>query len=179
MVIHVMGASGSGTSSLGEFLGKALGFDVIESDFYKWKQTIPEFQVMRPIEESNTLLLDKIKACKNLIITGSLHSNDVVFKYIDLIVYLKCPTFVRMKRIKQRDVETGRNSMLTEGEVYENYLGFLELAQNYNKLGLDKRSKASQMWVIKSCNCPTLKINTNQKMEKVRQKVLKKVSKYI
>ena len=40
MVIHVMGASGSGTSSLGEFLGKELGYDVIESDFYKWKQTI-------------------------------------------------------------------------------------------------------------------------------------------
>ena len=61
MIIHVMGASGTGTSTIGELLGKELDFDVIESDFYKWEQTIPEFQIMRPIEESNKLLIDKIK----------------------------------------------------------------------------------------------------------------------
>ena len=72
MIIHVMGASGSGTSTIGGLLGKTLDFDVIESDFYKWKQTIPEFQIMRPIEESNALLMERITSSKNLIITGSL-----------------------------------------------------------------------------------------------------------
>lgn len=180
MIIHVMGASGTGTSTIGELLGRELGYDVIESDFYKWKQTVPEFQVMRPIEESNKLLMDKINSSKNLVITGSLHSNPVTFDYIDLIIYLKCPTFIRMRRIKKRDVAIGRNSLKEEGAVKENFLGFLYLAKNYNKLGLDKRSKASQMWVISSCEkASVIEISTNRKMRKVHDDILKKVRQFI
>ena len=179
MIIHVMGASGAGTSTIGEFLGEKLGFCVIESDFYKWQQTIPEFQIMRPIEESNSLLLDKIKNSKNLIITGSLHSNSVTFKYLDLIIYLKCPTRIRMKRILKRDEELGRNSMSQTGEVKENFLGFLELAKNYNHLGLDKRSKASQKYVIKSSRTPVIYINTNKRMARVQKTILRKVKKHL
>ncbi len=179
MIIHVMGASGAGTSTIGEFLGEKLGFDVIESDFYKWEQTIPEFQVMRPIEESNKLLIDRINSSKNLIISGSLHSNPVTFDYIDLIVYLKCPTYVRMRRIKRRDKEKGRNSLKQKGEVRENFLGFLYLARHYNSLGLDKRSKASQKWVIDNCHAPVIVAQTNRKMIKVKAQVLKETLKYI
>ena len=180
MIIHVMGASGTGTSTIGELLGKELDFDVIESDFYKWEQTIPEFQIMRPIEESNKLLIDKIKESKNLIITGSLHSNSVTFDYIDLIVYLKCHTFIRMRRIKKRDIQFGRNSLKQEGEIKENFLGFLFLAKNYNKLGLDKRSRASQKWVMSSCeNASVIEISTNGRMKKVHDRVLKKVKDFV
>ncbi len=179
MIIHIMGASGSGTSTIGEFLGKELDFEIIESDFYKWKQTIPEFQEMRPIEESNRLLLEKIKESKNLVITGSLHSNPITFKYINLIVYLKCPTRVRIKRIKSRDVLKGRNSLEADDKVKENFLKFLDNAKNYNKIGMDMRSKASQKWVISSCNVPVINIRTNKSMDKVHSQVLKKVRKYI
>lgn len=179
MIIHVMGASGAGTSTIGEFLGEKLGFDVIESDFYKWEQTVPEFQVMRPINESNKLLLERINSSSNLIISGSLHSNPVTFKYIDLIIYLKCPTFVRMRRIKKRDIEKGRNSLKQEGEIRENFLGFLYLAKHYNSLGLDKRSKASQKWVMENCHAPVIEIWTSRKMNKVKAEILKKTLNFI
>lgn len=179
MIIHVMGPSGSGTSTIGEFLGKNLGFDIIESDFYKWEQTIPEFQVMRPIEESNRLLLNKINNSKNLIITGSLHSNPETFKYINLIIYLKCPTKIRIKRILKRDEEKGRYSLSQDGKVKENFLYFLDMAKKYNKLGLDIRSKASQMMVISSCNAPLIKIKTNKNIENLHNQLLKKIAKYI
>ena len=179
MIIHIMGASGSGTSTIGEYLSKKLGFDIIESDFYKWKQTIPEFQVMRPIEESNRLLLAKINGAKNLIITGSLHSNPDTFKYIDLILYLKCPTKVRIKRILQRDEEKGRFSLKQEGKVKENFIFFLNLAKNYNKLGKDIRSKASQKMVIDSSNAPVIVIKTNKNIDKLHNQIIKKTMRYI
>ncbi len=179
MIIHIMGASGSGTSSIGEYLSKELGFDIIESDFYKWEQTIPEFQVMRPIEESNKLLLEKIRQAKNLIITGSLHSNPVTFEYIDLIIYLKCPTKVRLKRILKRDEEKGRYSLQQDETVRQNFLEFLKIAKSYNKLGDDIRSKKSQRMVISSCNAPLIKINTNKNIEKLHRIIKKKIRKYI
>lgn len=179
MIIHIMGASGSGTSTVGEFLSKMLKYDLIESDFFKWEQTVPEFMIMRPIEESNKLLIDRIEKSNNLIITGSLHSNPCTFKYINLIVYLKCPTKVRLDRIQKRDIETGRNSLQKSEEVRKNYFGFLELAKNYNKLGLDVRSKKSQKMVMKSCNAPVVTIYTNKNMDKLKKQTLKKVSKAI
>ena len=179
MIIHVMGASGSGTSTIGGLLGKTLDFDVIESDFYKWKQTIPEFQIMRPIEESNALLMERITSSKNLIITGSLHSNPITHKHIDLIIYLHCPTWLRIRRIKQRDIATGRNSLQAEGEVRENFLWFLNFAKNYNKLGSDIRSKASQEMVMKSCNVPVINIKTNRSMKHIERVLTKKLKKHI
>ncbi len=179
MIIHVMGASGSGTTSLGEYLADKLDFEVIESDFYKWEQTIPEFQVMRDIEESNRLLMQKIKSSSNLIISGSLHSNPITFQYIDLIIYLKCPTKVRMERILKRDRELGRNSLECDGEVKENFLGFLYLARNYNHLGVDKRSKRSQKVVIKESHAPVIYVNTNKEIYKLHENILKKVKKTI
>ena len=179
MIIHVMGASGSGTSTIGEFLGNALGFDVIESDFYKWEQTVPEFQIMRPIEESNALLMERINSSKNLVITGSLHSNPITHKHINLIIYLQCPTWIRIRRIKKRDVEVGRNSLEAEGEVKENFLWFLNFAKNYDKLGTDMRSKASQEMVIKSCNAPVIRIKTNRTMKHIEKILLKKLKHYV
>ncbi len=177
MIIHIMGASGSGTTSLGEYLAKKLDFEVIESDYYKWEQTIPEFQIMRKKEESDRLLIDKIKSSKDLIISGSLHSNPVTFPYIDLIIYLKCPTKIRMERILKRDKELGRNSLESDGEVKENFLGFLYLAKNYNKLGEDKRSKRSQKIVIKESHAPVIYVNTNKEISILHENILKKVQK--
>lgn len=179
MIIHVMGASGSGTSSLGEFLAQKLGFNLIESDYYKWEQTDPPFQIMRSVDESNRLLMEEINKGENLIITGSLHANPVTFPYIDLIIYLTCPTKERLKRVQNRDVALGRNSLEAEGKVRENFLGFLELAKNYNKKDLTCRSKASQKYVIKQSGVPVIKISTNQKVDKVRSKILKKIKKYV
>ena len=179
MIIHIMGASGSGTSTLGKFLAKKLNFSLIESDFYKWEQTDPPFQIMRDNEVSNRLLMEEILKNENLIISGSLHSNPVIFPYIDLIIYLTCPTKVRLKRVIDRDIELGRNSLEAEGEVYENFLGFLDLVKNYNKKDLTCRSKASQKYVMKECAVPVIRINTNKAINKVRRNILRKLKKYL
>ncbi len=180
MVILVMGASGSGTSTIGEFLANYLGYDILESDFYKWEQTNPPFLKMRPQEESNKMILDKISSCKNLIISGSLHSNPDTFKYIDIIFYLYAPTSVRMKRILQRDIETGRNSLQQEGEVKEKFMDFLWCAENYDNLGFDGRSKASQEFVIKNCyNASIFEINTDKAISNIKDEIIAIICKLI
>ncbi len=172
MIIHIMGASGTGTTSIGAALAKALSYNVIESDFYKWKQTVPAFQEMRPLEESNALLLEQIEKNKNLIIAGSLHANPVTFAYIDLIIYLYAPTRVRMRRIKRRDKLMGYNSMKQDESVRRNFKDFLWCAKNYDNLAFDGRSKLSQEYVISSCNAPVIRINTNKKFDKIMKELL-------
>ena len=173
MIILVMGASGSGTTTIGNLIAKEKGFDILESDFFKWEQTTPPFQKMRSQEESYKILLDKIKKSKNLVITGSLHSNPLAFKYIDMIFYLYAPTEVRLKRIEQRDIDSGRNSRQVGGEIEKEYLDFLWYAENYDYLGFEGRSKKSQQYVIENCkNAKTITIDTNRSIEKIMKEIM-------
>ncbi len=174
MIIHVMGASGSGTTTIGNLIADKFGFDILESDFYKWEQTNPPFQKMRSDEESNKILIDKIKSSKNLVIAGSLHSNPIAFEYIDIIFYLFAPTPVRMARIEKRDVDSGRNSRLAGGEVEKEYLEFLWWVENYDVLGFEGRSRKSQQYVMKNCkNAKTYMIDTDRPIEQIMQEITK------
>ena len=46
--IHVVGASGSGATTLGAALAKAMGVTHQDSDFFFWLPTQPPFTTQRP-----------------------------------------------------------------------------------------------------------------------------------
>ena len=50
-VIHIFGASGSGTTTLGKKICKELGYKLMDTDDYFWMPTEPKFALKRPREE--------------------------------------------------------------------------------------------------------------------------------
>ena len=46
--VHVFGASGSGTTTLGRALAEALGSVHLDTDAYFWESTDPPFTTIRP-----------------------------------------------------------------------------------------------------------------------------------
>jgi adenylate kinase family enzyme len=55
-LIHIYGASGSGTSTLGRYLAKRLDFAFLDADDYFWLPTDPKFTKKRPIEQRVPLM---------------------------------------------------------------------------------------------------------------------------
>jgi len=51
--IHLMGASGSGTTTLGRALAQRLGCPHFDTDHYFWFPTAPPFEKIRPVEDPN------------------------------------------------------------------------------------------------------------------------------
>lgn len=49
-LIHIYGASGSGTSTLGRYLAEQFQYAFLDSDDYFWLPTDPKFTTKRPIE---------------------------------------------------------------------------------------------------------------------------------
>ena len=49
-VIHIFGASGSGTTTLGRYLAQRLGGVHLDSDDFFWLPTDPPYTQKRPIE---------------------------------------------------------------------------------------------------------------------------------
>lgn len=55
-VIHIFGASGSGTTTLGRELSRLLGFRLLDTDDFYWMPTDPKFTVKRPPEQRVELM---------------------------------------------------------------------------------------------------------------------------
>ena len=60
-LLHIYGASGSGTSTLGRYLAEQFQYAFLDSDDYFWLPTDPKFTTKRPIEPVSYTHLDVYK----------------------------------------------------------------------------------------------------------------------
>jgi adenylate kinase family enzyme len=54
--IHILGASGSGASTLGDALARSFGYVHLDTDDYFWEPTTPPFQQPRERQRRQALL---------------------------------------------------------------------------------------------------------------------------
>jgi adenylate kinase family enzyme len=122
--IHITGASGTGTTTLGAALGRRLGWKHIDADDYYWLPTRPPFQQKRHWKERLELILADLYSAPVVVASGStirwgLELEDAY----DLIVYLYIPPGVRLQRLRTREVE--RN-----GRVNEEFIAWAALYED-------------------------------------------------
>lgn len=106
MKILVMGASGSGTSTLGQALATQLGGKHLDLDNYFWMATTPPFTQKRDRTERLESLLHDLRAADDVVASGSLVDwGQEAEDAFDLIVFLTVPTALRLQRLRQREAE--------------------------------------------------------------------------
>ncbi len=71
-VIHIFGASGSGTTTLGAKLCDELGYKLLDADDYFWLPTNPPYIQKRSKEERLKLIKNDIERFQNVVISGSI-----------------------------------------------------------------------------------------------------------
>ena len=72
-IIHIFGASGSGTTTLGRALAADMSLVHMDTDDYYWLPTDPKFTTKRPIEDRLSHMQADINAAeKGVVISGSL-----------------------------------------------------------------------------------------------------------
>jgi adenylate kinase family enzyme len=72
--IHIFGASGSGTSTLGRVLADKLSVHHFDADDYYWKQTEQPYTVKRRPEERVLMLLADMDKAQSWVLSGSVVS---------------------------------------------------------------------------------------------------------
>jgi len=70
--IHIVGASGSGTTTLGRALAERLQCPHFDTDAYFWLPTEPPFTEKRETILRQRLLMDDLTARKSWVLSGSL-----------------------------------------------------------------------------------------------------------
>ena len=164
--IHILGPSGSGTTTLGKTISEKYNFSHFDSDDYFWYPTDPPYQKKRPIEERQELLFNDIEDEENWVISGSFCGlGDVFIPYFDLAIYLWVPTEIRIKRLKKRELKEVGHDILPGGKMHKNHVEFLKWASKYDYGGTDMRSKKThELWMSK-LDCPILRIEGDYELE--------------
>jgi adenylate kinase family enzyme len=94
--IHILGASGSGTTTLGRALAERLQCPHFDTDDYFWLPTDPPYTQQRERTERQQLLMDDITAHDAWVVSGSLCGwGDVAISLFELVVFLSIPHDIR------------------------------------------------------------------------------------
>ena len=143
-IIHILGASGSGTTTLGRALAADMGLVHMDTDDYYWLPTDPMFTVKRPIDERLRLMNAAIDAAdKGVVISGSLTGwGDPLIPRFTCVIRLDTPTEVRLERLKAREYAHFGERIREGGDMHQAHLEFLAWAAQYDTGDVTMRSKA-------------------------------------
>lgn len=142
-VIHIYGASGSGTSTLGQYMSNKLGYFFMDADDYFWEPTNPPYTTKRNVSDRIILMKKDIAKYNKVVISGSLVDwRDELIPLFTLAIRVETDTVLRIDRLKRRERERFGNRIDFGGDMFENHRAFIDWAFSYDSSGLDMRSKA-------------------------------------
>ena len=163
--IHLVGASGSGTTTLGRALAQRLACPHFDTDRYFWFPTDPPFEKIRPDEERHALLgpdLDR----DAWVLSGSLCGwGDVYIPRFDLVVFLSVPSEVRLARLHTRERERYGDTIEPGGPRREKYEAFIAWAASYEDGSPVERSRRMHEAWLATLPCPVLRIDGTHDVE--------------
>lgn len=175
-VIHIFGASGSGTSSLAKAICDKTGFYLMEVDNYFWMPTDPPFTNRRSSIESAELMQKDIDNFKNVVIAGSATGwGDFLIPQTSLAIRLVVPRDIRIDRIKRREFERFGDRIYPGGDMYNQHQAFLEWTSKYDEGGLEIRSKAQHDEWQRKLACDLLILDGTKAINELLDEVLYKV----
>ena len=131
--IHIMGASGSGVTSLGRALADALAVPHHDTDDYFWQPTIPPYRRKRESSERLRLMQEMFLPRADWVLSGSLEGwGDDSFANFDLVVFLTTPREVRLQRLRAREAtHFGADAVAPGGWRHDETEDFVEWASHY------------------------------------------------
>ena len=158
--IHIVGASGSGTTSLAAAIASRYGHRHLDTDDFYWRRTDPPYRDVRPREERLASLHAALREAKRWILSGSLCGwGDPLIPEFELVVFLFVPTPVRLTRLHAREIERyGRHAIAPGGALREAHLEFLEWAGRYDTGGPETRSRAMHEAWLAGLPCSVVRL---------------------
>ena len=165
-VLHIFGASGSGTTTLGKKISEELGYRHMDTDDYYWLPTDPKFTQKRPVQERIALMKRDIEEAENVVLSGALAGwGDPLIPLFTLAVRIELPQDIRIERLRQREKARFGSRIDPGGDMYEQHLAFIEWAKTYDTGGMEHRSKMRHDAWEKTLPCEIVYLNGADTLE--------------
>ncbi|WP_136069100.1 ATP-binding protein [Modicisalibacter radicis] len=175
--IHIFGASGSGTSTLGANLAKEIGGCHLDTDSYYWHKTDPPYTHKREPSERVAMIERDIQGKEHWVLSGSICSwGDPLLHHFTLAVFLYLDPAVRMARIAERERARYGNRLLPGGDMHGQHLEFMDWAASYDHAKAPIRSLDLHERWMSGLTCPVLRLNSDSRVEELCDEIVNRVA---
>jgi len=161
--IHIFGASGSGTTTIGKAISGKLEYKHFDTDSYYWYPTEVPFTEPRPIEERLRLMQADLSNADKWVLSGSLDGwGNPLLPLFELVVFVYVPQDERVRRLKIREYERYGNDVAIGGARHDATNEFIEWAAGYDSGLLTGRNLPRHEKWMAELKCPLLKIQNDK-----------------
>jgi adenylate kinase family enzyme len=148
--IHVVGASGSGTTTLAGALAARLGAAQLDTDNFFWLPTDPPFEKIRERGERQAMLGAALDRHPAWVLSGSLCGwGDMFIPRFELVVFLWLAPEIRLARLRARELERYGDAVAPGGARHKASQEFIAWAAGYDeRLDIPERClKLHEQWL--------------------------------
>jgi adenylate kinase family enzyme len=164
--IHLVGASGSGTTTLGRVLAERLGVPHFDTDTYFWLPTDPPFREQRPVPDRIAMLSADLDQSDAWVLSGSLVGwGDVLAPRFDLVIFLWVPPDLRLARLRARERERYGTAIEPGGSMHEGSTAFMAWAAGYDDDNFQGRSRRVHERWLAQFSCPVVRLEGEESVE--------------
>ena len=141
--VHILGASGSGTSTLASNLSERIKLKHLDTDDYYWKVTEVPFTEKNSVQTRLDRIREDIEHERNWVLSGSICSwGEPLIEHFTHVVFLWIPWNLRKERLQKRELERyGPDDLAVGGRMHQVNSDFMDWASKYDTAGLEQRSR--------------------------------------
>ncbi|WP_058835545.1 hypothetical protein [Luteimonas abyssi] len=171
--LHVFGAAGSGTTTLGAALAARLGLPHVDVDDVYWMPTDPPYTVKATPDERIAAIERRVVDRDGWVLTGSLVSWGGVFvPRFTLAVFLTLDDAERMRRLHLRERGRYGDRIGPGGDLVEHHRAFMDWAAQYETAGPDMRSRAMHDRWRATLACPVRVLDAARPVDALADAIL-------
>lgn len=159
--IHLMGASGSGVTTLGRALAGRLALPHHDTDDYFWLPTVPPYRTTRPPSERLRLMHEMFLPRLDWVLSGSVTGwGEELVPLFDLVVFVTTPREIRLQRLRAREAaHFGADAVAPGGWRHDETQSFVDWASHYEAGDREGRNLAKHEAWLAGLPCPVLRID--------------------
>lgn len=172
-VIHIFGASGSGTTTLGAALAANLDVLHLDADDFYWRKTEPPYRVKVPPQERVESIIKRLEGVERCVLSGSLCSwSKGLVDFFDVAILVRLDPAQRMRRLRAREIQRNGARIEPGGDLHQEHLDFMAWAEKYDEGRAPLRTLHLHRHWMSSLRCPVFEINSSQPTDILVREVL-------
>jgi adenylate kinase family enzyme len=180
LAVHITGASGSGTTTLGSALAAHAGAIHLDTDDFYWLPDAPAFTARRPKPDLIQMLTEAIEAARESgwVLSGGVSEwGAPLIPYFRLVVFLYAPTEIRLARLRARESKQfGEAAVSPGGERHADLEDFIAWAAGYDGGQIEGRNLPFHEAWLARLPCPVLRLDGTEAVDVLVRRVLSKTT---